>query len=74
MFVSRYMPCDDCGESLDRTASVAHVCAPERLADFQLFTMRDDIAAFESRYHTYLRSPHGQFEVWLAARHVQGTR
>ena len=74
MFVSRYMPCEGCGESLDRTASVPHVCAPERLADFQTFTMRDRIADFEDSYHQYLRSRHGRFEAWLAARHVHRTR
>jgi len=74
VFVSRYMPCECCGESLDRTAAVAHACAPERLADFQMFTLRGDIADFEGRYHHYIRSPHGRFEVWLAARHVNRTR
>ncbi len=74
MFVSRYMPCEGCGESMDRTASVAHECSPERLADFQMFTMRHDIADFEDKFHDYLRSRHGRFEVWLAARHVHGTR
>jgi hypothetical protein len=74
VFVSRYMPCEDCGESLDRTESVAHECAPERLADFQLFTMRDELMDLERRYHNYLQSPHGRFEVWLAARDVRGTR
>ena len=74
MFVSRYMPCEDCGESVDRTAAVGHQCAPERLADFQKFTLREDIADFEGRFRGYLRSPHGRFEVWLAARHVHRTR
>jgi hypothetical protein len=74
VFVSRYMPCECCGESLDRAASVAHECAPDRLADFQMFTMRDHIAEFEGRYLDYLRGPHGRFEVWLAARHVHRTR
>jgi hypothetical protein len=74
VFVSRYMPCESCGESLDRAASDTHECAPEKLADFQMFTMRHDIAELVGRYHDYLRSPHGRFEVWLAARHVHRTR
>jgi hypothetical protein len=74
VFVSRYMPCEGCGESMDRTASVGHECAPERLADFHMFAMRDHIADFEDTYQEFLRSPHGRFELWLAARHVHRTR
>jgi len=73
VFVSRYMPCEGCGESLDRRATVDHECAPDRLAQFQMFTMRVDIADFDNRYRHYLRSPHGRFDAWLAARHVRQT-
>lgn len=74
MFVSRYMPCEDCGESLDRTAAGPHECIPERLADFRMFALRGDVADFERRCRAYLDSARGRFEVWLAARHVRGTR
>jgi len=74
VFVSRYMPCQGCGESLDRTSSGPHECAPERLADFQMFALRGDVANFEHRYRVYLHSAHGQFDVWLAAQQVRGTR
>ena len=45
MFLSRHMPCDDCGESVERTAAESHVCNPERLLDYQMFRMRDEAAA-----------------------------
>ena len=73
MFVSRYMPCDECGESLDRTVPIAHECAPERLADFRMFALRDRVADLEHSYRSYLRSAHGRFEAWVAARQVRRT-
>jgi hypothetical protein len=74
VFASRYLPCESCGESVDRTSSGPHECTPERLADFQMFALRDEIASFEARYQSYLRSAHGKFELWLAARQVRGGR
>lgn len=71
MFLSRHMPCEDCGESVERTAAAAHVCNPERLLDYQMFRMRDEIAAFETRLHDYLSGKKGRFEAWLAARDVR---
>lgn len=71
MFVSRFMPCDGCGESLDMTDPVPHECAPERRAEFQMFALRDEVADFPARFDGYLQTPYGQFEVWLAARQVR---
>lgn len=71
MFFSRYMPCEQCGESLDRTSAASHQCDPERLAEYQMFGMRHGIAGFETRLREYLDRAHGRFEVWLAARHVR---
>ncbi len=71
MFLSRYMPCEHCGESLDRSSSVSHECDSERLAEYQMFGMRHEIASFPARLHEYLDRAHGRFEVWLAARHVR---
>lgn len=71
VFVSRFMPCDRCGESVDRADSVPHECAPERVAAFQLFAMRDDVDELEERFVAYLQTAHGRFETWLAARHVR---
>lgn len=72
MFHSRYMPCDQCGESLDRKAAAPHECDPERKADYELFGLRHEVESFPARLHEYLDRAHGRFEVWLAARHVRG--
>ena len=72
MFKSRFMPCPECGGSVDQSAAQAHRCHPERLADFQMFKLRDEVAALEHRLHAFLTSGSGQFEAWLAARQVRG--
>jgi hypothetical protein len=69
--MSRYMPCELCGESVDRTSPEAHHCSPERRADHQMFALREDVAGFEDRFGAYLDSPRGRFEVWLAARELR---
>lgn len=74
MFASRYMPCEHCGESLDRTVSASHQCDRERLADYQVFGMRHEIARFEAKWREYVDRAYGRFEVWLAARRVRGQR
>lgn len=71
MFLSRHMPCEECGESVDQTMAASHVCDPERLLDYRLFRMRDEIAGFEERLLEYLNGSQGRFEVWLAARDVR---
>jgi hypothetical protein len=71
VFESRYMPCQDCGASVDVTSSTPHRCAPERVADFQMFALRDEVAHLEDRYREFLDSRHGRFETWLAARQVR---
>jgi hypothetical protein len=74
MFRSRYMPCEYCGASVDRTAAQPHECARERVADFQMFALRQEIAELEQRCWAFLDTPHGRFEVWLAAQQVRGLR
>lgn len=71
MFSSQFMPCSDCGESLNRAATVAHCCTVERLVQYQMFGFRDEIATFDARLLLYLRTAAGRFEVWLAARQVR---
>lgn len=72
MFTSRFMPCPECGASVDRTTEVGHLCSPERWAEFQVFRLRDEVAELESRIRSFLRTPAGRFETWLAARQVRG--
>ena len=72
MFGSRFMPCGECGASVDRTGQAAHECSPERRADYQMFGLREEIAQLESGVRRYLSSASGRFESWLAARKVRG--
>jgi hypothetical protein len=67
------MPCAECGESLDPSAVANHRCDPERLVEYQMFGLKDDIAKFDVRLHDFLETPTGRFEVWLAARDVRRT-
>ncbi|MGA8208830.1 MAG: hypothetical protein WB798_01610 [Nocardioidaceae bacterium] len=71
MFVSRFMPCAECGASVERDERPTHTCDPERLLDYRLFGLRDEIAALETRVREHLASSRGRFEVWLAARDVR---
>lgn len=73
VFLSRYMPCPDCGESVARRAPMAHECDPGRRADFMMFGLRDEIRAFDAMFEEYVLSPVGRFEAWLAARDVRRT-
>jgi len=73
VYVSRFMPCDRCGESLDCAEQVPHECSPERVVDFQMFALRDEVALLEARFAEFLHTAQGRFEAWLAARRVRRT-
>ena len=72
MFRSRFMPCQECGASVDRTSPPGHDCLPERLAEYQMFGLRDEVARLETGIDGFLASTSGRFESWLAARQVRG--
>jgi hypothetical protein len=74
VFVSRYMPCELCGESLDTAVPRVHRCSPERRLDFQMFALRSDVAGVEEEVWAYLESPHGRFDVWLASKELRERR
>ncbi len=74
MFSSRYMPCPACGSSVDLTAGAVHACDPERLVDYRMFALRAELAELEEAVRSYVDSPAGRFEAWLAARDVQTRR
>lgn len=74
IFRSRFMPCGECGASVDRTGPPGHECSPDRLADFQVFALRDEVAQLEAGFRGYLATASGRFESWLAARSVRGQR
>jgi hypothetical protein len=71
MFKSRYMPCPECGASVDRSSEQGHECSRERWADFQMFGLRAEIARLETGLEQFLRTTTGRFETWLAARQVR---
>jgi hypothetical protein len=70
VYKSRFMPCPECGASVDRTGPV-HECSPERRADYQVFGLRHEVAQLEIGLRRYLRTTSGVFESWVAARQVR---
>jgi hypothetical protein len=71
VFSSRFMPCVQCGESLEGWEFDSHQCRQARLLDYQMFGLRGDIAGFDALLRGYLLTTTGCFEVWLAARQVR---
>jgi hypothetical protein len=65
------MPCPECGESVEQTASVVHRCDIDRWADYQMFGLGEHMAKFDAGLSLYLHTANGRFEVWLAAREVR---
>ena len=65
---SRFMPCTECGASVERVDADAHVCDRDRLLDFHLFQLREEIAAFDAQLAEWLASARGRFASWLAER------
>ena len=68
LYQSRYMPCRDCGGSVDRLEAEAHACEHERRVNYEFFLLRGDVAQFDAAFAEYLASPRGCFEQWYAAR------
>lgn len=68
MFVSRYMPCSECGASVEQAERDAHICDRERRLDYELFQLRHELGALEGELGEYLESPRGRFELWYAER------
>jgi hypothetical protein len=62
------MPCPECGGSVERADVAAHVCEGERLLDFRIFQLREEIAAFDSQFARWLASARGRFAAWIAER------
>lgn len=65
---SSHMPCPDCGASVEISARETHVCDPQRLLDYRMFQLRDEIEGLEDGLRDYFESPHGRFARWLAER------
>ncbi|HEV2712677.1 MAG TPA: hypothetical protein VGU26_06245 [Gaiellaceae bacterium] len=65
---SPFMPCTECGESVERAAADTHVCDAERLLEFRLFQLREGITAFENEFAAWLSTAKGRFAIWIAER------
>jgi hypothetical protein len=65
---SPYMPCAECGASVEREGAGVHECDTERLLDFRLFQLREEILAFDAQLAEWLASAHGRFAAWIAER------
>jgi hypothetical protein len=65
---SAFVPCTECGASVERSALAAHVCDTERLLDFRLSQLREEIATFDAQLAAWLASAHGRFAAWIAER------
>ena len=62
------MPCPECGASVAAAEADDHVCDPERLLDYRVFQLREEVAGFDGALGEYLDSPRGRFAQWLAER------
>ena len=71
MFKSRYMPCPECGASVDRITGPWHECSLQRWEEYQIFGLREEIAELEPGIRYFLETSSGQFATWLAARQVR---
>jgi hypothetical protein len=61
-----HMPCPDCGGSVQRSEEEAHVCDEERLLDYRLLGLREEVGHFEDELAGWLDTPRGRFARWLA--------
>jgi hypothetical protein len=66
-----HIPCPSCGASVALVELGSHKCETERLLDFLIFQLRDEIEAFEDQLNAWLRTAGGRFALWLAERDRQ---
>lgn len=74
MFPSRFMPCPDCGGSIERTEQELHACDPDRRLDYRMHLLREEVAAFERQFRVFTDTREGRFESWVATRKVRARR
>jgi len=60
----RFMPCSDCGAAVERGNRDEHACDRSRVLDYQMFQLRDEVAAVEDEFGAYFNSRKGRFELW----------
>ncbi|MGH3134801.1 MAG: hypothetical protein ACRDNY_13865 [Gaiellaceae bacterium] len=71
---SSHMPCAECGASVAVAVRDTHVCDPERVLDYRMFQLRDELVGLDGGLRAYLDSPQGRFAQWLAERERRGHR
>lgn len=71
VFWSNFVPCADCGQAIERTATKPHTCDPERRVEFQMVALRHQVLTFDKELREYLSGKEGRFETWVAARDVR---
>jgi hypothetical protein len=64
----RYIPCPECNACVPNEETDEHVCDQERWLDYQLVKLRPDIARFEVDFREWLKTPAGQFELFVAEK------
>ena len=57
LFASRFMPCPECGASVDRADTTPHTCHPDQLLEYRMFGLRHEIAWLDRLVASYLRRP-----------------
>ena len=57
---------------MERAEAAAHSCDAERLLNFRLFQLREEIEAFDPQFAAWLESARGRFAAWLAERDRRG--
>ena len=67
-FQPTHMACSECGESVELALVDVHACDAGRRADFRIFQLRHEIAAFELDFNAWLGSAEGRFAAFLAWR------
>ena len=65
---SSIMPCVECGSSVAAAERDEHVCDPERLLDYRMFQLREEVADLEVGLQAFLDTAHGRFAQWVAER------
>lgn len=71
VFLSRWMPCPECGESVAKGSEAAHSCDPARLVEYRMFKAAPGIKRLEEDLRKWLATTEGKFIQWLAKRDVE---
>jgi len=61
-----FMPCPECGASVEVAAATDHVCDPDRRLDFVMFQLRAEVSALGAEIEDFFSSARGRFEQWYA--------